>query len=966
MGQDSVIAFGEFRLNLKAQCLRRGDDEVRLRQKAWDVLVYLAQRPGVVVSNRELMDALWADVAVTPGVLNNIVWELRKAFGGKESSAPYLQTVPKRGLRFTPSVAEAAAAELESAELPVPLPTDRPLARDHEISELLDAWRRARSGRRQMIFVSGMPGVGKTTTVNAALQEIGAASSNDELLVTRGQCLRLQGEAEPYLPILEALEQVLATIGEARFTHLARRYAPSWLVQLPWLVSDEELLELRRALAASGTQRVLQDAVRLFERLSEEVPVTLVLEDTQWADAATLDFLAALAQRTTAARLMVIATYRPIEVSLTGHPVGTVARSLCGQARGFMLQLDSWPRAILEQYLDARFADPGITVALAAPLERHTRGNPLFVIETVDYLVEHSYLKASNHGWTIAAHLDLDKLQLPNSVAQIVHAWLAHQPTTIVDALEAASLIDGPFTVQEVAVALGRYEREVDADFTTLARHHRLIEAVGIGRWPDETITSAYTFSHALYQRAIADRVAPLRRQAFHRSIALRLEAAFRLAPAKAAPRLALHFEAAGDEPKHADYLEIAAASAMGRYAYAEGAAYVRRAIRSLERQPASASNVRRRVERWLDYGNAVHRLTGLGNPEAGQAFDVAGHLAREIGEERLSFRAQLGHAFNHFFSGKPKQAKAASLELLEIAAATNHGWLPAAHFYLAMGEIALGEFESACERMCAAFAMDAEPGIPASFNLTPALRYTIALSLALLGRVAELEELVATMMQPSRETAPRNEQMELCVQVAFVLALAGSWPEALALSTEGVRVADELQFTPYHDFAAIVRARACAAAAQGGRIDVAEIEARMRSREQRGDCWLNSCFFNWLAEGYQQCGELDAARAATDRSLALEERAFRSETWRIRGMVLDARGDGAEAEECMRKAWKVAQEQKAQGFQLRAAVALSRLLKRQACASEAQQLLSQALSECPDARGSQDFRAANAELQLD
>ncbi len=961
MEHDSVIAFGEFRLDLAAQSLRRGDSEVRLRQKAWEVLAYLARRPGIVVSNRELLDALWADVAVTPGVLNNIVWELRKALGGKESSAPYLQTVPKRGLRFTPA-ASVAASEPELVEPPIAISADRPLGRDREIAELLHAWRRARSGQRQVIFVSGMPGVGKTTTIHAALQDIGAA--NEDLLVARGQCLRLQGEAEPYLPILEALEQVLATIGEARFTMLARRYAPSWLVQLPWLVSADELRELRRALAASGTRRVLQDAVRLLERLSEEAPVALVLEDMQWADAATLDFLVALAARTTAARIMVVATYRPLEVSLTGHPVATVARSICAEARGVMLQLDSWPRVILEQYLDVRFADPRITSLLASPLEKHTRGNPLFVRETVDYLVEHAYVRASAGGWAIAPHLDLETLRLPNNVARIVHAWLAHQPTALVDALEAASLIDGPFTAQEVAAALGRPEREVDADFTTLAQHHRLIEAVGVGRWPDETITSAYTFSHALYQRAIAERVAPLRHQAFHRSIALRLEAAFRPALAKAAPRLALHFEAAGDEPKHADYLEIAAASAFGRYAYSEGAAYVQRAILSLQRQPTSPSIVRRTAERWLDYGNSVHMITGLGNPEAGHAFAVAAELAREIDEARLSFRARLGLAFNHFFSGKPKQSKAVSLELVHAATTTNPGWLPAAHFYVAMGEVALGEFDSACSRMRAALEMDPEPGMPAAFNLTLALRFTIAFSLAGLGRIAELDELLASMLRPGIATMPRNEQTELCTQAAFALALTRRWQQARALSAEGVRLAEELQFTPYHGFGAIVHARACAGASEDGRIDVDEITSLIGSREQRGDCWLNSCFYNWLAEGYEQRGELDAALATTDRSLAMEESAFRSETWRIRGMVLAARGDNAGAEECTRQAWKIAREQEAQGFQLRSAVALHRLLKRQADAREARRLLSQALSECAAARGGQDFDDAYAELQ--
>lgn len=958
-----LIAFGEFRLDLKAQRLRRGVDDVRLRQKTWEVLAYLAQRPGVVVSHRELLDAIWADVAVTPGVLSNIVWELRKALGGKESSAPFLQTIPKRGLRFTPNAGAAPAFLIGAETAPASELPRRPIGRDNEIEQLIGTWRRASGGQRQVVFVSGMPGVGKTTTVHAASREI-VASAGAGVLVAQGHCLRLHGEAEPYLPILEFFEQLLAAVGDSAFADLARRFAPSWLVQLPWLVPADELVELRRLLAASGTQRVLHDAVRLLERLSEQSPILLILEDMQWADATTLDFLLGLAERSTPARLMVIATYRPIEVSLTGHPVAAVARLVCARGKASMLQLDAWPRPALERYLDARFADRRIAAALAQRIEAHTQGNPLFVKETVDYLVSSGHLKRDENGWTIAASSELEKLRLPDSVGQILDAWLAQQSTATVDALEAAGLIDGPFTVQEVAAAVGRGEHDVDATFSELASHSRLIEAVGVGRWPDATVTSAYTFSHALYQRALADRVAPLRRQAYHRAIALRLESAFLPDPSKVAARLALHFEGAGDEAKRSDYLEIAAASALARYAYKEGSGYALRAIESLQRQPPSPSLLRRQAERWLDYANSLPYFKGIGNLEGRRGFELAGRLAREAGDVRLSFRAQLGRCFNLFFGGRLEQAKQIGSELVDIAEATNPRLLPVARFYVAAAEGALGQVESALERMRRTLTMDAEPGIPAGFHLKLAIQYTIASYVALLGRVGELEAEVEDAIRQTSATRVPYDRLAMCTNLAGAYAWGRQWQRTMELSSEAVALADELECTPYQGLTRILHARAVAAVNRDPSAFVAEVESQLREREHRGDRWLNSCFYGWLAEGYQHRGELDRALALTNTALSLEELLFRSETWRIRAAVLDAQGRSAEAEECLRSALQVAQEQKAHGFHLRAAAAFSRFLKQHKRRREAREILQAVHRTCTSARGSVDFAEADAELR--
>src|SRR5262249_18217933 len=96
----AAIMFESFRLDPRAGQLMRGSDAVALRPKTWSVLVYLAERPGVLVTKDELLDAVWGDVAVTESVLNKSIGELRAALDDSFKAPRLIETVPRRGFRF--------------------------------------------------------------------------------------------------------------------------------------------------------------------------------------------------------------------------------------------------------------------------------------------------------------------------------------------------------------------------------------------------------------------------------------------------------------------------------------------------------------------------------------------------------------------------------------------------------------------------------------------------------------------------------------------------------------------------------------------------------------------------------------------------------------------------------------------------------------------------------------------------
>ena len=126
--------------------------------------------------------------------------------------------------------------------------------------------------------------------------------------MARGQCVEHYGPSEAYLPVLEALGQLCRQPGGTQVMPLLSRYAPTWLVQMPGLMSDTELEAVQRRAHGATRERMLRELAEAVEALTATTPLVLVLEDLQWSDYSTLDLLAVLAQRRGPARLMLLGT----------------------------------------------------------------------------------------------------------------------------------------------------------------------------------------------------------------------------------------------------------------------------------------------------------------------------------------------------------------------------------------------------------------------------------------------------------------------------------------------------------------------------------------------------------------------------------------------------------------------------------------------------------------------------------
>src|SRR5437867_11438424 len=195
------IRFPPYALDMNAGFLRSGDRAISLRPKTWAVLCYLAERPGILVSKAELLDAVWGGISVTEATLTKSISEIRDALHDEVRHPRFVETVHRRGFRFVSAIEGTGMAQPRlSASAPRPPPV-HVVAREAELTRLHELLAVAAGGTRQTVFVTGEAGIGKTTLVETFLAAVDAGPGAGETIVATGRCMRRHSGEEPLMPV---------------------------------------------------------------------------------------------------------------------------------------------------------------------------------------------------------------------------------------------------------------------------------------------------------------------------------------------------------------------------------------------------------------------------------------------------------------------------------------------------------------------------------------------------------------------------------------------------------------------------------------------------------------------------------------------------------------------------------------------------------------------------------------------
>jgi DNA-binding winged helix-turn-helix (wHTH) protein/tetratricopeptide (TPR) repeat protein len=558
-----MLVFPPFRLDSAEERLWKGDKLLALRRKPFAILRYLAQHPKKLVSADELLTHVWGGAVVSDSSMRSHLHELRQVLG-----EGVIETVIGRGYRFIAELREEVAA-------PEPLAPSTfnidPLVvgRDAELETLRRAFELVRAGRRQVCFVTGKPGIGKSTLVRTFL----AALEPNSVLVARGGCFEQHGAPEPYLAIIEAVTALARSPRGDRALAVLVRYAPTFVAQIPHLVSDEQQSEVSRRAAGSSESRQLRELSEAFEAMCAQEPLVLVLEDLQWSDVATIDLLSRLGQREERAKLLVIATARHAELQSPEHPLNAVVRSLVARNGAISLQLPKFGVVSVQSFIDRRFPGHDFPAELTDLVAKITGGTPLFLASLLDELASRGMFAERDGHWTLSVSTDEVQAHRPASIKQLIDMQIDRLPPPAQRVLEAASIVGSEFSTELVAAALELSVEEVDEICDSLVRKSQFIHTE-----PD----ARYGVNHALVQEVCLERSSPARRQRWHRLVAEALERDPR--GAEISHLLANHYDAAGDAERAVRTYATAAEQAARRYATSDTIALCARALALLPR----------------------------------------------------------------------------------------------------------------------------------------------------------------------------------------------------------------------------------------------------------------------------------------------------------------------------------------------------------------------------------------------
>src|SRR5262249_18554262 len=349
----------------------------------------------------------------------------------------------------------------------------------------------------QIVFVTGEPGIGKTTLVEAFLAQMAA---DDKVWIARGQCIEHYGAGEAYLPILEALGRLCREPGGQRVRAILERNAPTWLIPLPALPTGNESEALQRKTAGATQQRMLREFAEALEVLTAEQPLVLVLEDLHWSDYSTLEVLFFLARRRERARLLVLGTYRPVEVLVREHPLKGVKQELQMHGQCQELALDFLREAHVAEYLTQRFVSPSpasvgegwgedlspaVLRGLARLIHQRADGNPLFMVNVVDYVVAQRLLVEGAGRWALKGGLEAVAGGVPENLQQLIERQIERLSPADQRVLEVASVAGGEFSAASVAAGLATEGEEVEERCMELTRRGLFLRGRGPGERPD-------------------------------------------------------------------------------------------------------------------------------------------------------------------------------------------------------------------------------------------------------------------------------------------------------------------------------------------------------------------------------------------------------------------------------------------------------------------------------------------------
>lgn len=947
--EDSQFIFPPFRLDASDERLWRASQPLILRPKSFKLLVYLLDNPGKLLTKDALLDAVWPNIHVSDAVLRGCIREIRQVLDDLAGAPKFVETVPRRGYRF---IAHARRVPVESPkwsnghvprvdsdnhEAPAPIKFGGIVGRDREFEQLGRSFEEALRGSRQIIFVVGEPGIGKTTLVEAF---VGSALVQKTAWLGYGQCLEHGGAGEAYMPVLEALSRLCRGAEGEQIISVLEKYAPTWLLQMPSLLGAEAIERLQRRVGGFSQERMLREFAEAVEMIAARRPLILVIEDLRWADHSTLELISMLANRREPSRFVLVATYRQADVRARTHPLRAVENELLRHRGSERLPLSPLTDEAVVDYLNTRFPKSDLPNRLAQLICARTEGNPLFMVDMTNQLIAQGAITPAETGWELQLYLEKVDLGVPDNLRQLIEREMEALSADEQRMLEAASIVGMEVSSARIAAALNWDIEDVEQRSNALTRHSHFLKRLADVEWPDGTVAACYSFAHQLYQKVLYDRVSAGQRTRLHQRIGERQEVAFAGHLGEIASNQAMHFEASRDYRRAVHYHDLAAQDALHRHANHEAANHLTKAISLLGALPEGDDRARAECSLQNALGAVLKTIKGYTASEVGVAYSRARELSNRIGDSAQLARALHGLCIFNFKRALHSTARDLGEQLFALAS-RDPGSAIEAHFALAATKACLGQFSAAYNHAVLGIAMY-DPAVHRShahlYGQDPGVFSHLWASITswYLGYPDRA-------LNHSRETQARAKQLGNPtdrIVAAFMAAVLHQLRREPAIAREYIATAIELaeEHGMRHFMISGAFMRGWVLTLEGhGPAGIEQMRRALAELDEIKSRWYRPYNLALLAESYSRIGRpkdgLEILQQALGETSISSERFYDAELYRLQGELTlrsrlgSTRRQGQyDAEQSFMKAINVARDSGAKSLQLRATISLSRL----------------------------------------